>query len=163
MTADGRAGRAVGEGAVEAAGPVVGVERVGADLVPSVPQSVSIERERVGARIGDREAVGVRRALVRPSRSPVDSVTVGATLATVTVWVAVLLSAPSESLDLTETVELAGPSGKVQSKLPPRWSVLKVSSPTWVPLAPQLVAIEREVVGAGIGDGEAVGVAGCPR
>src|SRR4026208_994386 len=40
--------------------------------------------------------------------------TVGATLATVTVWVAVLLLALSESFTCTDTVELAGPSGKEQ-------------------------------------------------
>ena len=54
----------------------------------------------------------------------------------VTVWVAVLLLALSESLTWTETVLEAGPSGKVQTKLPPEAVVVVV--PTWLPLAPQL-------------------------
>ncbi len=45
-------------------------------------------------------------------------VTVGATLAMATVWVSVLLSAPSESSTWTETLLEAGPSGNEQSKLP---------------------------------------------
>ena len=59
--------------------------------------------------------------------------------ALISVWasalVSVLLLALSESLTWTETVELASPSGKVQSKLPPVASV--VVEPTWLPLAPQ--------------------------
>ena len=53
-----------------------------------------------------------------------DNVTVGATLLTVTVWVSVLLVALSESLTCTDTVLEAGPSGNVQTKLPPEpsWS-----------------------------------------
>ena len=54
-----------------------------------------------------------------------------------------LLSALSESLTWTDTVELAGPSGNVQTKLPAPVVVLKVAVPTWVPLAPQSVVSER--------------------
>ena len=64
-----------------------------------------------------------------------DRVTVGATLAMATVWLAVLLVASSESLTWTETIELASPSGKVQTKLPPEAVVVVV--PTWLPFAPQ--------------------------
>ena len=45
--------------------------------------------------------------------------TVGATLLTVTVWVAVLLVALSESLTWTETVLEAGRRGTCSTKLPP--------------------------------------------
>ena len=65
-------------------------------------------------------------------------VTVGPTLLTATVWVAVLLGALSESLTCTETVEDAGPSGNEQTKLPP--AVVVVVVPTWEPLAPQKTA-----------------------
>ena len=61
-------------------------------------------------------------------------VTVGAALLTVTDWVGVLLSALSESLTWTETTLVAGPSGKTQSKLPPRAVVVV---PDWLPFAPQ--------------------------
>src|SRR6187401_67496 len=60
----------------------------------------------------------------------------GATLPTVTVWVAVLLLALSESFTWTDTVGLAGPSGKEQTKLPPLAVVVVV--PTWLPPVPQL-------------------------
>src|SRR5258706_15412879 len=56
----------------------------------------------------------------------------------VTVWVAVLLFAPSESLTWTETALEAGPSGDEQTKLPPEAVV--VVEPTWLPLRPQLTA-----------------------
>ena len=49
---------------------------------------------------------------------PASSVTVGATLATVTAFVSVLLLASSESLTWTLTELTAGPSRNVQSKLP---------------------------------------------
>ena len=85
----------------------------------------------------------------------------GATLLIVTVWVAVLLLALSESLTWTETVLEAGPSGKVQTKLPPEAVVVVV--PTWLPLAPQLTDTTLNVSLAGIGDGEAVRAWWCPR
>ena len=69
--------------------------------------------------------------------------TVGATLAFVTVWVAVLLSAPSLSSTWTETVELAGPSGKLQTKLPPETVVAVV--PSWSPFRPQLTLTTLKV------------------
>src|SRR6476620_8882184 len=64
-----------------------------------------------------------------------DNVTVGATLLTVTVIASVLLLALSESLTWTLTIELAGPSGKWQTKLPPE--AVTVVVPTWLPFAPQ--------------------------
>ena len=48
---------------------------------------------------------------------------------TVTVCVAVLPAALSESVAWTETVELAGPSGKVQSKLPLGVGVVSSAAP----------------------------------
>ena len=62
--------------------------------------------------------------------------TVGATLLTVTVWVASVAVGLSESLTWTETMLEAGPSGKVQTKLPPEAVVVSCRR---VPLAPQLV------------------------
>ena len=64
--------------------------------------------------------------------------TVGATLLTVTVWVAVLLSALSESLTCTDTIELAGPSGKRADEAARAGRRVNVAVPTWLPLAPQL-------------------------
>ncbi len=57
--------------------------------------------------------------------------------------------APSESLTVTLTVELAGPSGNEQSKLPAPVVLLNVSTPTWVPLAPQSVASRTNVSAPG--------------
>ncbi len=74
--------------------------------------------------------------------------TVGATLATATVTESVS-AAPSESLTVTLTVELAGPSGKVQSKLPAPVVALNVSEPDWVPLAPQSVSSRTNVSSPG--------------
>ena len=84
------------------------------------------------------------------------SVTVGATLLTVTVWVAVLLLASSESLTWTETVLEAGPSGKVQSKLPPGGGRGRRADLAAVAAAADRDDAER--VHARIADGEAVGV-----
>ena len=58
-----------GKRAVEAARAGRGVERVGADLVPPVPQLGRVEDERVVTRIADREAVGVGGALVDRGRA----------------------------------------------------------------------------------------------
>ena len=125
--------------------------------VPLAPQLGRDRAERVLARIGDRVAVGVRRALVRPTgRCRPTASTVGATLLTVTVCVAVLPASPSESVACTETVELAGPSGKVQSKLPHRVRVRSAS--TCVPFAPQLGRDRGDRVLARIADRVAVGV-----
>jgi hypothetical protein len=68
-----------------------------------------------------------------------ESVTVGATFAIETDCVALLPAAPSESVACAETVEVAGPSGKVQLKLP---AVLVFVAFDFVPFAPQLVATE---------------------
>ena len=68
--------------------------------------------------------------------------TVGATFAIETACVAVLPAAPSESVACTETVEEAGPSGKVQSNEPPEF-VFEAFD--FVPAAPQLVATEATV------------------
>src|SRR5919197_336228 len=70
------------------------------------------------------------------------SAAVGATFAIVTTWLAVLPAAPSESVACAETVELAGPSGKVQSKEP---EVLVLLAFDLFPLPPQLVATELTV------------------
>ena len=67
----------------------------------------------------------------------------GLTLRTPTVWLARLLRALSESLTRTLTSELAGPSGKVQSRLPP--VAVVVVRPTWLPLAPQSVLTTLKV------------------
>jgi hypothetical protein len=67
---------------------------------------------------------------------------VGATLLIVTDCVSVLPAAPSESVAWTETVEPAGPSGKVQSNEPPLF-VLEAFD--FVPLLPQLVATDWTV------------------
>jgi hypothetical protein len=68
------------------------------------------------------------------------SVTVGATLAIVTVRLSLSLP-PSPSLMVTLTVLLAGPSGKVQSKLPAPVVGLKAPFES-VPLAPH-VSVSR--------------------
>ena len=98
--------------------PVVGVERVGADLGAAGAALGRVEREAVGARIGGGEAVGVAGALVDASPSPV-KVTVGATLETVTTttWLSVS-AAPSESVTVAVTFVVAGPSAKKHWKLP---------------------------------------------
>jgi hypothetical protein len=67
--------------------------------------------------------------------------TVGATFAIETPDAAVPV-APSESVTCTETVEPAGPSGKVQSKVP---DVLVFDALLFVPFAPQLVVTELMV------------------
>src|SRR4051812_38849880 len=62
-----------------------------------------------------------------------DSVAVGATFATLTLCVAVLLwSVPS--VTLTETLGFEGPSGKLQSKVPPA----TVGEPTRLPPVPHV-------------------------
>ncbi len=66
-----------------------------------------------------------------------DRVTVGATLLTVTTIESVLLAALSESWTWTLTVELAGPSGNVQSKLPAPVTALKAAFDR-LPPPPQL-------------------------
>ena len=91
-------------------------------------------------------AVRVRRALVDRRSFSADSVTVGATFATETVCVAVLPAPPSESVACTVTSELAGPSGKVQSKLPDA-SVFEAFD--LLPLVPQPVATEATVSAPG--------------
>ena len=73
-------------------------------------------------------------ALAEPVR-----LTVGPTLAIATVWLAVLLSAPSLSSTWTETLLEAGPSGNEQTKLPAPVVVLNRAVPTWDPLRPQSV------------------------
>ena len=123
--------------------PVVALNVSGPTWVPPVPQLGRVEHERVRARIGGGEAVGVARALVGRRSSPV-RVTVGATLATVTVWVAVLLSVPSQSSTCTETVELGRAVGEGADEAAAPVVVLKVAGPTWLPLAPQSVDDERE-------------------
>ena len=55
---------------------------------------------------------------------------VGATLPTVTVWLAMLPAIESESVNWVRTIGLAGPSGKVH------WNV-----PVWLPLLP---VVDRE-------------------
>ncbi len=57
--------------------------------------------------------------------------------------------APSESLTVTLTVELAGPSGNEQSKLPAPVVLLKVARPIWLPLVPQLVVSRTNVSAPG--------------
>ena len=59
--------------------------------------------------------------------------------------------APSESLTVTaDAVELAGPSGKLQHEAAGAGGVgLKVSVPTWLPLAPQSVASRVKVSAPG--------------
>ncbi len=63
--------------------------------------------------------------------------------------------APSESLTVTLTVELAGPSGNVQSKLPAPVVVLKVSDADLGPVGAALGGVEDEGVVARVADGEA--------
>jgi hypothetical protein len=65
--------------------------------------------------------------------------TVGATFATVTSCAAVLPAAPSESVACADTVELAGPSGNVQSNVP---LVFVFEALLFVPFAPQLVVTD---------------------
>src|SRR5436190_998461 len=72
----------------------------------------------------------------------VEKSTLGATLFTVTDCVSVLPASPSESVACTETVELAGPSGKVQSNEPPEFVFAAFDS---TPFAPQLVATDVTV------------------
>ena len=76
------------------------------------------------------------------------SVTVGPTLAMATVTVS-LSDALSESLTVTLTVELAGPSGNEQTKLPAPLVLLKLARPIWVPLRPQSVASRTNVSAPG--------------
>ena len=63
------------------------------------------------------------------------AVITGITLAISTVWLAMLLGAPSESLTWTDTSEVSSPSGKRHTKLPPVWVTVVV--PCWVPASPQ--------------------------
>src|SRR4051812_21454111 len=69
---------------------------------------------------------------------------VGLTLLTVTA-IESLSDAPSESLTVTLTVGLAGPSGKEQTKLPAPVAVSNVSAPTWLPPVPQVVSSRTNV------------------
>src|SRR5919202_3106889 len=78
-------------------------------------------------------------ALVAPERT-----TVGATLAIETDCVSAAPCAPSESVACAETVELAGPSGKLHWKEPLVF-VFESEPATFVPLAPQLVETEETV------------------
>ena len=64
----------------------------------------------------------------------------------VTACVALLPASPSESVAWTETVELASPSGKAQSKEPPLLLLLAFD---FIPFAPQLVATELIVSAPG--------------
>jgi hypothetical protein len=66
----------------------------------------------------------------------------GATSAIDTACVAVLPARLSESVACAETVELFGPSGKVQSNVP---VVFVFDAFDFVPFAPQLVATEVTV------------------
>src|SRR5919197_1141428 len=70
------------------------------------------------------------------------SAAVGGTFAIVTSWLAVLPAAPSESVACAVTVELAGPSGKVQSNVP---EVLALVAFDFVPFEPQSVATDETV------------------
>src|SRR6059058_4143460 len=82
---DGRAGGPVGEGAVE------GAARVGVGGVALRPVGAAAGRDRthgVLTRVGDRVAVGVGRTLVDRQVVTGARLTVGATLLTVTDWVA---------------------------------------------------------------------------
>jgi hypothetical protein len=54
-----------------------------------------------------------------------------------------LLLALSESLTWIEMVELFGPSGKRQTKLPP--AAVRISVPTWLPFAPHLMLTTQNV------------------
>src|SRR6266511_2581627 len=83
-------------------------------------------------------------ALEAPERT-----TCGATLAIATVIVAVLDGASSESLTCTVASELAGPSGKVQSKLPAPLVALKVAGASSEPFAPQLTLTRVNVSSPG--------------
>ena len=74
-----------------------------------------------------------------------------------------LSEAPSESLTVTLTVGLAGPSGNEQSKLPAPVAELNVSGPTWLPPTPQSVVPSVNVSVARIAGREAVGVLSSPR
>ena len=81
-----------------------------------------------------------------PDPLMVSSLTVGATLLTVTDWVAVLLFALSESLTWTETKLVARPSGKTQSKLPPGG---RGGGADWLPFAPQSTLTTENVSAPG--------------
>ena len=61
-----------------------------------------------------------------------------------------MLLALSLSLTWTEMVELAGPSGKVQTKLPPE--TVTVVVPTWLPFPPQSTLTALDVIVAARGD-----------
>ena len=89
---------------------------------------------------------------------PADKVTVGATLATVTVWVAVLLLALSESLTCTDTMlERRTVSEDADETARPRRSLTCPRRPG-LPLAPQRWRANTNVSVTGVGDREAVGV-----
>jgi hypothetical protein len=60
-----------------------------------------------------------------------------------------LSEAPSESLTVTLTVEVAGPSRNVQTKLPAPVVGLNVSVPVWLPPVPQSVASSTNVSAPG--------------
>ena len=89
------------------------------------------------------------RALVDRQVVVADSVTVGATLLIVTVWVAVLLLALSLSLTCTDTIELAGPSGNEQTKLPAPVVVLNVVRADLAAVGAAVDRDEREVSSPG--------------
>ncbi len=75
---------------------------------------------------------------------PAASLTVGATFATVTVCVARLPVALSESVALADTTDVLAPSGNVHLNEPLVF-VFVSEAATLVPLAPQLVVTEETV------------------
>src|SRR5215218_915462 len=75
------------------------------------------------------------------------TLTVGATLATVTVWLSSAPVSPSESVADADTVELFGPSGNRQSNEPELFVLL--SEPTSTPLPPHDVCTDWTVSSPG--------------
>ena len=88
------------------------------------------------------------------------AVTAGATFATSTIATAseLVSLAPSESVTLINTFVVAGPSGKVHSKLPPPAFVAIEPCDVRAARAAVRIADDREGVGARIGDRERVRV-----
>src|SRR5690242_19270789 len=118
--------------------PVVESKVSAPTWTPWSPHSVATSaKESTPASVTENEYVCCEPSFTDTSLAAA-RVTTGATFATDTVWVSVLLAASSESLTCTETSELSGPSGNEQTKLPAPVVESKVSAPTWTPWSPQI-------------------------
>src|SRR3990170_4465881 len=95
--------------------PLLQVTANGPVLVKSPQLTVPVHVSAVPTSV--HEPIAVTKKLMNVLVGETDAVRMGATLAMLTTTEAVLPASPSESVAWAETVELAGPSGKVHWKL----------------------------------------------